>query len=163
MSHVLQAVVARFVTIFGEPKSDNPEALYSEYVRALKGFSVGVLEPAVDEVIKHHTFPTWPTPGEVYKAASSEGTRQASRFRAADLNEPCSEPPADWSPPSEEDRQRNRKAIESMRRMYGTHDPIGTQMQAPTRAVMDAIQANAIRTYDGRKRHLKDYMGESSE
>jgi hypothetical protein len=78
MKHVLQAVVSRFVTLYGEPRTDNHEALYSEYVRALKDFDQEALELAVDEVVKSHTFPTWPMPGEVYKQALSRSRRSST-------------------------------------------------------------------------------------
>lgn len=168
MRHVLNSVVARFVTVYGEPKSDNAEALYSEYIRALKGFSQEILEAAVDEVIKGHTFPTWPVPGEVYKAASAEGSRRLRVYGngISDSSSDEHSPPIDYVPPTPEEREANQRAIEQMRRMYCTAGD-GPALPIPTRELMERLQAAAVKTEDGRRRHLKNYVpgmtGEHSE
>ncbi len=116
MSHVLDAVIARFVTLYGEPRTDNAEALYSEYVRALKDFDQEALEAAVDEIVRMHTFPTWPTPGEVYKQALTEAAKlYAKRPRP----EPKPEQPKREDGRyvlTEEQKAHNRRMIEELKK-----------------------------------------------
>lgn len=155
MSHVFGAVISRFLTLYGEPRTDNHEALYGEYVRALKHFDAEALNAAVDEIVKMHTFPTWPTPGEIYKQALTEAQKfYVKRNPQRPVTEAAS--CATWERPSDEQRAHNSKMIEDMRRL---NRPMvdEVEIEAPTRQVMEAIQARAMRTVDGRRRHLKDW------
>jgi hypothetical protein len=157
MSHVLDAVVSRFVTLYGEPRTDNHEALYSEYVRALKDFDQEALEAAVDEIVKLHTFPTWPTPGEVYKQALAEAAKlYAKRPR------PIAQPEQQRHPDgrhvlTEEQKAHNWRMIEDLKRQTITQKWDKPTLPVPDRNFMEALQAKAIRTVDGRDRHLKNW------
>lgn len=46
------------------------------YFDALQAFDAATLAVAVREVVRHHTYPTLPTPGAVYEAASAVWRRQ---------------------------------------------------------------------------------------
>lgn len=64
------SLLDRFLTLYGEPKTDNPALFVSEYRRALKGYDSAVLDRAGDIVVKAHRYPTWPTLGEVIATAN---------------------------------------------------------------------------------------------
>lgn len=156
MKHVLQAVVSRFVTLYGEPRTDNAEALYSEYVRALKDFDQEALEAAVDEVIRFHTFPTWPTPGEVYKQALTEAAKlYAKRPKTPEPEQPKREDGRYVL--TDEQKAHNRRMIEELKRSIVVNEPQRSDLPAPTRAVMEQLQADAMKTVDGRMRHLRGW------
>ena len=153
MNHVLTTVIRRFVLVYGEPKTNDIEGFYAEYQRALKGFSEAVLQAGVDDVIRDHTFPTWPTVGEVYKAVSEQGRR---------LHRPTPEPPEpDWqrTPPTDADRARNHELMERLRRATAQKELDAHEgVRNTSRPVMEDLQAAAVRTEDGRRRHLKNYI-----
>lgn len=164
MSHVLDTVVSRFLTIYGEPRTDNAEALYSEYVRALKDFGVVALDLAVDEIVKMHTFPTWPTPGEVYKQAVIEASKLYAKQKPK-----IQEPDADgwvkpWVP-TEEQKALNRAKVEALKRMSVKPFEWSDEPQiVPDRDFMEKVQMRALGTADGRLRHLRGwYSGLSNE
>ena len=155
MKHVLDAVVSRFVTLYGEPRTDNAEALYSEYVRALKNFDQDALEAAVDEVVKAHTFPTWPTPGEVYKQALTEAAKlYAKRPKPAPQTEQPTREDGRYVL-TEEQKAHNRKLIEDLKRQTITQRWEMPTLPVPNRPYMEQLQADAMRTADGRQRHLR--------
>lgn len=60
-------IVSRFVTMYGDPKTDNLEAYFDEYAKALHGFSSEVLELAGDRILRNHAYRSWPTIGECVK------------------------------------------------------------------------------------------------
>jgi hypothetical protein len=157
VKHVLTAVVSRFVTLYGEPRTDNAEALYSEYVRALKDFDEEALNLAVDEVVRMHTFPTWPTPGEVYKQALSEAAKLYAKRPKPRYDQFDDLPASGKLEPSEEEKARNRAIIEEMKRVHATRWRDGPEMPTPDRAFMEQLQDKAINTVDGRLRHLKGW------
>lgn len=64
MSVVFDVVIRRFVTVFGEPKTDRPDAMIAEYEKALDGNTSEVLNRAVDNLFKRTKFRVWPTIGE---------------------------------------------------------------------------------------------------
>ena len=68
---VFTKVIRRFGTVYGIPNVPDQDALYDEFCKALCGYSAVILEKTVDRVIRSHEYPTWPTVGEVVKAASS--------------------------------------------------------------------------------------------
>ncbi|PPD07158.1 MAG: hypothetical protein CTY28_10270 [Hyphomicrobium sp.] len=163
MKHVLQAVVSRFVTLYGEPRTDNAEALYSEYVRALKDFDQEALEAAVDEVIRFHTFPTWPTPGEVYKQSLTEAAKlYAKRPKPAPQTEQPTREDGRYVL-TEEQKAHNRRMIEELKRQTITQRWERPTLLAPTRDVMEQLQADAMKTADGRMRHLRGWYPEIND
>lgn len=84
MSAVRDVVIRRFVTVFGEPKTDNSAAMVAEYERALHGNSPEVLNRAVDKLLRKTKFRVWPTIGEcmdAVQAAAEEVRSQSSQAR----------------------------------------------------------------------------------
>lgn len=160
MKHVLTAVVSRFVTLYGEPRTDNAEALYSEYVRALKDFDQEALEAAVDEIVRMHTFPTWPTPGEVYKQALTEAAKlYAKRPRPAPMPEQPKREDGRYVL-TEEQKAHNRRMIEELKKAVASTALAkisDVSLPVPDRPFMEELQAKAMRTADGRRRHLKNW------
>ena len=115
MSDIQDLMLARFLTLYGEPKTDNLEAYFDEYERALKGTAKEILSAAADRVIKAQEFRSWPTPGECLKACHAEAERKAierERF------EPKSIERADrkWPAPTEESKARVRALVENFKR-----------------------------------------------
>lgn len=64
-THVHTHILARFITLYGEPKTDNIETFFDEYIRALKGYAPERLVRAINLVVEKHRFSSWPTIGEV--------------------------------------------------------------------------------------------------
>lgn len=71
MSNVQDLIIARFTTLYGDPKTDNIPAFVDEYERCLGHFSAEVLRRAASRVIDDQVFKAWPTPGECRKAAEA--------------------------------------------------------------------------------------------
>lgn len=67
MSHVFPAMIDRFLTVYGRPKSDNPSGFIDEYAKALSGFSAVILDKAASRIMSTHEYPTWPALGECVK------------------------------------------------------------------------------------------------
>ena len=59
--------IERFLAMFGEPKTPNPERFIGEYRKALLGIDGDVLDRAVDRIMRKTTF--WPKPAEVIQEA----------------------------------------------------------------------------------------------
>ena len=136
MSDVQELMLSRFLTLYGEPKTDNLEAFFDEYERALKGTAREILQLAADRVIRAQEFRSWPTPGECVKACQAEAERKAierERFKPADLER------ADrsWPAPSEESKARVRALVETMKRGIAVSGPVpgGTLTEKSQRMV----------------------------
>lgn len=115
MSDVQDLVLARFLTLYGEPKTDNLEAFIAEYERALKGTARDILHLAADRVIKLQEFRSWPTPGECVKAAQAEAERVAierERFSPRFLDEQ----ERTWPKPTDESKRRVREILEATKK-----------------------------------------------
>ncbi|MFA5952294.1 MAG: hypothetical protein WC807_18655 [Hyphomicrobium sp.] len=69
MSLVTDLVIARFITLYGDPKTDSVPDFIGEYERSLGHFPAEVLRRAANKVIDDQVFKSWPTPGECRKAA----------------------------------------------------------------------------------------------
>lgn len=67
MSDAIGELLSRFVTVFGEPKTDDVDGFFREYEKALSGFHPKVIGHTADAVIKSATF--WPRPAEIVKKA----------------------------------------------------------------------------------------------
>lgn len=60
----IETAISRLLTVFGNPKTGDPDLYIEEFAKALKGTDPMVLEKAVDRWIKRDT-PFWPRPGEL--------------------------------------------------------------------------------------------------
>lgn len=85
--------IARLASVFGEPKTADPELYVKEFRKALAGVDGTLLEKAVDRWIKRDT-PFWPRPGELLAeadlAAADLYRGNKTYFQAKD-REPLSE------------------------------------------------------------------------
>lgn len=97
MSAVRDVVVRRFVTVFGEPKTDNSSAMVAEYERALHGNSPEVLNRAVDRLLRKTKFRVWPTIGECMDAVQAAATEAKSQSSQVRPEQPFSATYPEWS------------------------------------------------------------------
>lgn len=110
MTDVQDLVLARFLTLYGEPKTDNLEAFIAEYESALAGMSREVLTGGANRVIRAQEFRSWPTPGECVKACHQEAEHlavQQQRFAPANIEKTDKA----WTPPTEEQKARARQLV----------------------------------------------------
>lgn len=63
MTTPAEEIIERFLAMFGEPKTTNPDLFLTEYQKALTGYDAELLHRAADKVMKTATF--WPKPAEV--------------------------------------------------------------------------------------------------
>lgn len=101
-------VVMRLTTMFGQPRTEDPEVYVVEFAKAIRGYDSEALEKACDEVIQSSTF--WPKPVEIIQRAA-----QIASWRAR-LN---AKPPAsDPLPParSEDEKARVRAMVAEFNR-----------------------------------------------
>jgi len=128
MSTVQELILARFLTLYGEPKTDNIEAFFDEYERALRGIAKDVLSLGADRVIRAQEFRSWPTPGECVKACHVEAERMAiERERFAPKNLEAAD--RSWPAPSEDSKRRVRELVEAAKR--------GITIEAPPRELSE--------------------------
>lgn len=123
MSDVQDLVLARFLTLYGEPKTDNLESFIGEYERALAGMSKEVLKGAADRVIRAQEFRSWPTPGECVKACHAEAERiatQNSRFSPANIERED----AKWPAPTAEQKARVQALVDDLKRGITVSGPV---------------------------------------
>lgn len=116
MSDVQDLMLARFLTLYGEPKTDNIEAFFDEYERALRGMAREIISAAADRVIKVQDGRWWPTPGECVKACNVEAERIAidrERFEPKNMDR------ASWDAPTEESKARCRALVADLKRAIG--------------------------------------------
>lgn len=90
---VNQRVLRRFMTVYGEPNTVDPDGLFEEFSKALGGTRPDILTKGVDRVIKAHTFPAWPTVGEVVKECRLVADELADKFQGKE------EPKNTWREP----------------------------------------------------------------
>lgn len=66
--HVHEIVIKRFVTLYGDPATDDARAFVGEYVSALRGYETDLLRRGIDRVVQSHAYRSWPTVGACVKA-----------------------------------------------------------------------------------------------
>ena len=74
---VKELIIQRFLTLYGPPKTNDKKAFFAEYQRALGGVAPDILKAAADKAIDGHTYPSWPTIGEVVEAVKSVAEQRA--------------------------------------------------------------------------------------
>lgn len=123
MSAIQELVLARFLTLYGEPKTDNLESFIAEYEAALAGMGREVLISGANRVIRAQEFRSWPTPGECVKACHAEAERMAierERFSPKNIDEAD----RNWTAPTEESKRRVRELLaETKRHMQSSLPP----------------------------------------
>lgn len=121
MSDVQDLMFTRFLTLYGEPKTDNLESFFEEYERVLKGTAKDILQLATDRVIKEQQFRSWPTPGECVKAVNAEAERKAierERFTPKNLDEK----ERSWPKPTEDSKARCRALVADLKRSIAVNE-----------------------------------------
>jgi hypothetical protein len=63
-------IVRRFLALYGEPRTPDPELYLAEYGKALSGYPIDALMTAADELIRASPF--WPKPSEVIAKVDAE-------------------------------------------------------------------------------------------
>lgn len=76
-AHVFDSMLARFMSVYGHPDSENVEGFLAEYARILKGYTASELAAAADEILKKHRFKTWPSIAECVNACENGRARAA--------------------------------------------------------------------------------------
>ena len=74
---VKELIIQRFLTLYGPPKTNDKKAFFAEYQRALGGVEPDILKAAADKAIDGHTYPSWPTIGEVVDAVRAVAEQRA--------------------------------------------------------------------------------------
>jgi hypothetical protein len=105
MSDVEDLMLSRFLTLYGEPKTDNANAFFDEYENLMRGTRRDILKAAADRVIKAQEFRSWPTPGECVKACHAVAEHMHSMQKASPKPEPKRQP---LTP---EERERSRALL----------------------------------------------------
>lgn len=62
-------VIKRFMAVFGEPRTPDPDTFLVEFERSLEGYDAKALRKACDTLIRKSTF--WPKPAEVIEIAAT--------------------------------------------------------------------------------------------
>ena len=110
-------IIERLITVYGEPKTDNPDLFIAEYAKALRGFDQRVLEFAADNIFRTHTYPTWPTLGEIVRTANEV---------AAELYDNHRKPEHSKAPLAEPTPEQKERVAEVMRMFAKTMDSNNT-------------------------------------
>ena len=94
-------IIDRFLTLYGEPNTDDLEAFFAEYRKALGGVRRDILARLSDRVVWNHKFPTWPTVGNCLTILE--------KLRISEMAPPAFPEigaPAGWQPPTPEAKAR---------------------------------------------------------
>jgi hypothetical protein len=86
--------IERFLAMFGEPKTTNPQRFLDEYAKALTGIEADILERAVDRIMRTAKF--WPRPAEVIDEATHIAAEKY-RYRPVDWDAVDAERKAGWT------------------------------------------------------------------
>lgn len=79
---VAKEVISRFMAVFGEPKTPDPDGFLVEFAQCLSGCEATALRKAADTLIRRSTF--WPKPAEVLELVS-EILAERDRLRVGAL------------------------------------------------------------------------------
>lgn len=129
MSHVVEIMLSRFATLYGEPKTPNVDAYMAEYVAALKGTSPAVLREATDHLVRTNRHRSWPTIGDCTAAC----TDAADKLSPRDASKRNFVPRSIIEPPSEAELERNRLAREWRERMVAEYGSVDRALEAHQR------------------------------
>lgn len=115
-----EEAIERFLAMFGEPRTPNPERFLAEYAKALTGIEGPILEAAVDRVMRTATF--WPKPAEVLQEVNHVAAERY-KHRAVDWDAVEADRKSGWkfgdlakSAPSDEARARAQAMVDEMKR-----------------------------------------------
>lgn len=97
-------LIVRFLAMFGEPKSLDPNQFIKDFTKAIEGYAPDLLEAAGDAVIRKNTF--WPKPAEVIAEAVRIGGLKGGAFKTF--------PPSEEPPPLTEEQKARVRAIKRL-------------------------------------------------
>lgn len=73
------ALLKKLITLYGEPKTDDPLDFLAEYADALRGFDDATMKAAANKIAKSRMVSSWPTIGECIEACKqAEGVAKFS-------------------------------------------------------------------------------------
>lgn len=98
-----ERLIARLMTVYGEPKTNDPGLYIEEFDKAVQGWSAEILDQAGDEVIRKCTF--WPRPAEIIERCESIAAAREARKPRREV------PEINWPPPTPEQRERSREIM----------------------------------------------------
>lgn len=86
-------LIERFATLFGKPNTPNPKGFLDEYRREFGGLDAELLQATVNDIVRSHEYPTWPTIGAIHKSLKHVGEHFAFRQSLKALPAPKHKPP----------------------------------------------------------------------
>ena len=142
--------IRRMMTVYGEPRTDDPAGFLMEYQKALGGYSDHILERAGDEVIRT-IGPFWPKPAEAVKIArnvadsvwrdSNRAAEERKQFEAVQA-----------APNSPEARARVQQIMDEYTQNIEKQEAESKAMKTDvSRPAFEAMQRNSKNQYLHRK------------
>lgn len=128
MSAVIDLMLSRFTTLYGEPKTENLSAFMGEYVSALRNASPDVLRAATDALIRTNTHRSWPTIGRCMEAVTLAADERAPRDKTS-----TSYRRSLVAPPSAEELEKRRLAKEWRDQMEAEFGSVEKALEAHQR------------------------------
>ena len=119
MSHE-KKLVFRFLAMYGEPKSLDPDQFIRDFIKAIEGYGPELPEKAGDALIKKNPF--WPRPAEVIAEARRIGGYDGRR--GLQVFEACDEPPPLTDEQKARVREIKRLAIEACDKVHEVLPPL---------------------------------------
>lgn len=117
--------VERFLSMFGEPKTLNPQKFLEEYAKALTGIEADVLEKAVDRIMRTAKF--WPKPAEIIEEANAVAADKY-RYRKPDWDAIEADRKQGWnlsdlskSAATPESKARVQAMVDEMKRIFAAN------------------------------------------
>jgi hypothetical protein len=126
-------VIARFIAVWGEPKTDHGDLFIAEYRRSLANTDGDVLEAAASAAIDGEDY--WPRPAALRRHVSTA----AARLQA--LRRPAEHRPIDPTPPSPEQVARVGQMMADLKRSLSAINDAFTPPPPPPKADRDTFAA----------------------
>jgi hypothetical protein len=154
MSNVLSIMIARFMTLYGEPKTDDLNSFMAEYDTAMSGMSPDVLKAATDMLVRRTMWRTWPTVGSCV-ATCTEAANRINPLRAPETS--YAKSGANRAPPDAHELERTRAAKEWRDLVAAEYGSVEMALEAHQRrrnAVPMASRTSTFRRISLTKRSL---------
>lgn len=131
-----ERLVSRMLTIYGEPKTDDPVAYMNEVERAVSCYSAEILERAATQAFRRFKF--WPRPAEICEVAEAI----AAQITAEEERRNPKPRDPDLPPPSPEEVARSRQVLAAAVAAMSRPDKRGA-LPRVTRDAFEAMQRNS--------------------
>lgn len=141
-------VIARFIAVWGEPKTDHGDLFIAEYRRSLANTDGEVLEAAASAAIDGEDY--WPRPAALRRHVSTA----AARLQA--LRRPAEHRPIDPTPPSPEQVARVGQMMADLKRSVAAIPDAFKPAQplpAADRSTFEGMRRASPNDYLHRERH----------